>query len=292
MFKKLDPIEQSAVGWITLGGIALSAFYGILGFLNPVLSGRHWTEVVILAIVMAMLTLLLIALVAAIGAWTYRKVRPLPEVPPAVPLVAETTNAAPEPVVHKTYQDVQADYEEQRIAEMKAEAERQQEEARRLLGSLTPGQRQRTSDALAEIDTYLRTTFEPFINNQAIFSWHQVIQQEGPQKLQYELEMFRQSVPTITHQLSELRKEHQFELELVSIDLAPFTSEVSYLDTQPMLAARILAKIPPELRDRDIIEAQMEKLVTKHNEIRDMGLRAHDDIRRQRHLLELAAKYE
>ena len=78
LFRKLDPFVQSAVGWITLGGLALSAFYSVVALLSPLFAERHWTEIVLLSIAMSLATLLAIAIMAALIAWAVRKIKPLP----------------------------------------------------------------------------------------------------------------------------------------------------------------------------------------------------------------------
>ena len=77
-FKRVNSLVQSLSGWGWLGTAVLTAFYALLAILSPIFDGLHWTEVVLLSILMALGTLLAISLVAVISASAYRKFRPIP----------------------------------------------------------------------------------------------------------------------------------------------------------------------------------------------------------------------
>lgn len=79
ILKKIDGLVQSLAAWHVVAMLALSGIYSVIGLISPVFAGRHWTEVVLLSIPMALGTLLMIGLIGALFAWSLRQIFPHPE---------------------------------------------------------------------------------------------------------------------------------------------------------------------------------------------------------------------
>lgn len=77
-FRRVNPFVQSVSGWAWIITTVLTAIYALIGFASPIFEGLHWTGIALLAILMTLGTLFAVAIIAAIGAWVYRQIKPVP----------------------------------------------------------------------------------------------------------------------------------------------------------------------------------------------------------------------
>jgi hypothetical protein len=91
MFARLDPHVQRVSGWLTIVGAILSGVYTLLARAAPFFADWSWPGLILLGVGAALVTLLIGALIVAIGAYGFRLVWPLPAVASNSPANAAET---------------------------------------------------------------------------------------------------------------------------------------------------------------------------------------------------------